>query len=92
MSLLVCCVSKHWGDSRVLWSWDSKAREEWELAEGGYYGLVWNMGNKEMKSQGTIRPEVSLSLTFMSIGDDIREIYMGSGMIINEKEKEPLKA
>lgn len=45
-----------------------------------------------MKSQGTIRPEVSLSLTFMSIGDDIREIYMGSGMIINEKEKEPLKA
>lgn len=44
-----------------------------------------------MKSQGTIRPEVRLSLTFMSIGDDIQEIYMGSGMIINEKEKEPFK-
>lgn len=45
-----------------------------------------------MKSQGTIRPEVSLSLTFTSRGDDIQEIDMGSGMIINEREKEPLKA
>lgn len=43
-----------------------------------------------MKSQGAIRAEVSLSLTFTSVGDDIQEIYMGSGMIINEKEKEAL--
>lgn len=41
-----------------------------------------------MKSQGAIRAEVSLSLPFTSVGDDIQEIYMGSGMIINEKEKE----
>lgn len=57
--------------------------------EGGCDGLVWNMGNKEMKSQGTIRPEVSLSLTFTSMGDDIQEIYMGSGRIMNGEEEEP---
>lgn len=59
---------------------------------GGHHGLVWNRGNKEMKSRGPIRPEVSLSLTFASIGDDIQEIYMGSGTIINGKEKEPPEA
>lgn len=51
---------------------------------GGSSGLVWNMGNKEMKSQGTIRAEVSLSLTFTSLGDDMHGIFMGSGRIINE--------
>lgn len=55
-------------------------------------GVVWNMGNKAMKRQGTIRAEVSLSLTFTSRGDDIQEIYMGSGMIINEEEEVPLEA
>lgn len=53
---------------------------------------MWNMGNKAMKRQGTIRAEVSLSLTFTSRGDDIQEIYMGSGMIINEEEEVPLEA
>lgn len=53
----------------------------------GFRGSSGIWETKEWKSQATIRAGVSLSLTFLSVGDDI-QVYMGNGRVINEREKE----